>query len=214
VKPHPLFALGAILMAGVAVGANTAPQALLPCPSDYHYNDSVDYHDPAAQVRIHGIEGNHLNADVENLVRGQSTSSASGDLRFILGYVPNHRRAMAALMRMALRDRTDRLPELGEFTVRCWLHRGTVYSPKDAEARMLYGIYLARNNMNKEAIEELEEASALLPNNSELSYNLGLLFFNQKDYKTSATHAKRAYELGYPLPGLRQKLTSVGVALD
>ncbi len=214
-----LFVLAGTLLlsstAAMAAGAGKeeAPK-LAPCPSSYPFKDEVDYHAPEQQVRIRGIEGNHLNPDVENLIKGQSTSSVSGDLRFILGYIPNHHRALTALMRLALRDRTDTPPEIGAYTVRCWMHRATVFNPKDGKAAMLYGIYLAGNGMNTEAIEALETAKELLPDNSEINYNLGLLYFNIKDYKTSLQYANRAYALGFPLPGLRKKLAGVGFKVD
>jgi tetratricopeptide (TPR) repeat protein len=40
----------------------------------------------------------------------------------------------------------------------------------------------------------------------EINYNLGLLLVEMKDYSAAVERAKRAYELGYPLPGLRNKL--------
>jgi tetratricopeptide (TPR) repeat protein len=41
---------------------------------------------------------------------------------------------------------------------------------------------------------------------SEINYNLGLLLVDMKDYDSAVERAKRAYELGYPLPGLKNKL--------
>lgn len=40
----------------------------------------------------------------------------------------------------------------------------------------------------------------------EINYNLGLLLVDMKDYDGAVERAKRAYELGYPLPGLKNKL--------
>lgn len=40
----------------------------------------------------------------------------------------------------------------------------------------------------------------------EINYNLGLLLVDLKDYDGAVERAKRAYELGYPLPGLKNKL--------
>lgn len=49
--------------------------------------------------------------------------------------------------------------------------------------------------------------------NVEIAYFLGLVLFDMKDYEGAREHAGRAYELGYPLPGLRDKLARAGYAL-
>jgi tetratricopeptide (TPR) repeat protein len=206
--------LAGLLLLSAAVDAQAKGRSLAPCPESYDFGNAVDYLDPRAQERIRGIEGNHLNADVENLVRGQTTAHAGGDLRFVLNYVPNHHRALAGLMRLALRERNDSPAETDPLTVRCWMHRATVFSPSDGRAFLLYGIYLARNGFNDEALKQMQEAAKLLPDNMDVSYNLGLVYFDLKDYQNSRLHAQRAYALGFPLPGLRQKLATVGFPLD
>jgi tetratricopeptide (TPR) repeat protein len=203
-----------LLFLAANVGAAGAPLRLAPCEEQYEFADVMDYLDPQFRTRISGIERNHLNADVEQLIKGQSTSNPGGDLRFILGYVPNHHRALSALMRLSLRDRTEMPAESGPLTVRCWLHRATVFSPSDGTSFMLYGIYLARNRLDAEAAKQLETAARLMPNNVDVSYNLGLVYLELKDYDNAVEQAKRAYAEGYPLPGLRQKLAAAGRPLN
>ena len=48
------------------------------------------------------------------------------------------------------------------------------------------------------------------PNNANVHYNLGLLYFDQKDYPKARAAAQRAYELGFALPGLKKMLESAG----
>jgi tetratricopeptide (TPR) repeat protein len=187
---------------------------LAPCPANYEFGEAMDYLDPKFQDHIRGIERNHLNSDVENLIKGQSTAHPGGDLRFIVNNVPNHHRALALLMSLAIRDATETPAESGPYTVRCWMHRATVFSPQDGSSFLLYGVYLARNGLRREAIAELEQALKLLPDSSEVNYNLGLVYFDLKDYKTSQMYAQRAYALGFPLPGLRRKLETAGFPLD
>jgi len=45
---------------------------------------------------------------------------------------------------------------------------------------------------------------------SEIHYNLGLVLIATGDTKRAAQHARQAYALGYPLPGLKQKLQRMG----
>ena len=213
-RRSPFLLAGLLLLSCAASAAQVQKARLEECPESYDFTDAADYLAAKDQTRIRGIEGNHLNADVENLVKGQTTAQAGGDLRFMVSYVPNHHRALAALMRLALRERTDTPPETGPLTVRCWMHRATVFSPSDGKSFLLYGIYLARNGLDDEAVEQLEKAAKLLPDSMDVSYNLGLIYFDMKDYKNSRLHAQRAYELGFPLPGLRQKLAAAGFPLD
>jgi len=48
----------------------------------------------------------------------------------------------------------------------------------------------------------------------EIHYFLGLIYLKLSDLDDAVTHAKLAYELGYPLPGLRQKLEAAGQTLN
>jgi hypothetical protein len=43
-----------------------------------------------------------------------------------------------------------------------------------------------------------------------LHYNLGLLYVDQMQYDLAREQAKQAYELGYPLNGLRARLERAG----
>ncbi len=95
-----------------------ADSKLVECPGSFEFKDAADYLDPLQQTRIRGIESNHLNPDVENLIKGQS-GTVAGDLRFILNTVPNHHRALAALVRLALRNGTDMFADIEPYSVSC-----------------------------------------------------------------------------------------------
>jgi tetratricopeptide (TPR) repeat protein len=212
--PALLFGPLLLCLAANVQAAGAPALRLAPCEEQYEFYDVMDYLDPQFRTRISGIEHNHLNSDVEQLIKGQSTASPGGDLRFILGYIPNHHRALSALMRLSLRDRTEMPAESGPLTVRCWLDRATVFSPQDGTSFMLYGIYLARNRLDAEAAKQLEKAAQLMPDNVDVSYNLGLIYLELKDYDKAVAQAKLAYAAGYPLPGLKQKLAAAGRPLN
>jgi tetratricopeptide (TPR) repeat protein len=59
----------------------------------------------------------------------------------------------------------------------------------------------------------LQGAEATGDGSAELHYALGLSYANTKEYEKAVEHARRAYELGYPLPGLRNKLERAGYKL-
>jgi Flp pilus assembly protein TadD len=56
----------------------------------------------------------------------------------------------------------------------------------------------------------LNEADALKPDDGNIKYNLGLVYFELRDYDQARVHARQAAELGFPLTGLRQKLEKSG----
>jgi tetratricopeptide (TPR) repeat protein len=70
---------------------------------------------------------------------------------------------------------------------------------------------LKRKGKNpQEAIDVLEQGNKLTSYKSaEINYALGLLYFDRHDYAAARECATRAYALGYPLPGLRNKLKRV-----
>jgi tetratricopeptide (TPR) repeat protein len=49
---------------------------------------------------------------------------------------------------------------------------------------------------------------------AEINYFLGLVLVDLKDYAGAREYARKAYTLGYPLPGLRDKLARAGYPLD
>ena len=54
------------------------------------------------------------------------------------------------------------------------------------------------------------KADKLMPGDANVAYNLGLIYVDLKDYENAREYAKRAYDGGFPLPGLRQKLVQAG----
>jgi tetratricopeptide (TPR) repeat protein len=180
------------------------------CPSDYDYSISVDYRDSKWQTKIRNIEFIHFNTDVENLVRGQTMAAPGGDIEFLLRYVPNHHRALYSLVKLGLRDKTEMPYQTKPYTVICWLQRASTFSPDDGKVYLISGIYLSRLGRHQDALNALRDADRLIPEDENVQYNLGLVYFDLKDYDHSLEHAKRAYKLGFPLPGLKRKLQQVG----
>ncbi len=58
--------------------------------------------------------------------------------------------------------------------------------------------------------EQVSKAEELAKDNPQLHYNVGLLYFELKEYDKSMANAKIAYEQGFNLPGLKDKLTRAG----
>jgi tetratricopeptide (TPR) repeat protein len=154
------------------------------------------------------VESNHFSSDVENLVSG-SSSTLGGDIDYTLRAIPNHHRALTSLAKLALRQKTNRIQGT-KWSVECYFNRAIRFQPDDAGVRGVYGGFLYKLGRVNEAIEQLSEAVSLDPDNGTANYNLGLIYFQKKDYDKAALYAKKADVLGFPLPALKNKLMEMG----
>ena len=103
-----------------------------------------------------------------------------------------------------------RVPRGAQYPAECYLIRAAKFKPMDPSVQILYGLYLDKVGRVDEAIERYKAAIAISPRSAEAHYNLGLLYLKQGELESSAEHAVTAYELGYPLMGLKKNLISKG----
>lgn len=155
------------------------------------------------------VEKFHFTSKVETLQGGSTASTPGGDLAYTLRVFPNHPRALMATIKFSERTKKNPPPEM-VYTVHCWLDRAERFKPDDATVKMLFGIYLIRSGKAREAIPKLEAALELSDNDANTLYNLGLAYFDLKEFDKSLELAHRAYSQGFPLPGLRDKLRRAG----
>jgi tetratricopeptide (TPR) repeat protein len=155
------------------------------------------------------VEGRHFTTRVEHLVQGQTATHPGGDLQYTLRAFPNHPRALFAMVRLGEKENRDK-PIGSPYTISCWFDRAIRFTPNDGAVRLVFGIYLSRKGKNKEAIEQFQAAQKLGGDPANVHYNLGLAYFDLKEYEKSLEHASAAYDLGFPLAGLRNKLKQVG----
>lgn len=154
------------------------------------------------------VEKFHFTPNVERLIQGES-ALLGGDIDYTLRHFPNHHRALAAMAKLGLRDKTTK-PSGATYSIVCYFDRALGFKPNDAQVRMIYGSYLMANNQFDQAMEQMHEAVRLNPENATVNYNLGLMYVKKKDYAAARTYAKKAYDLGFPLPGLKNKLSALG----
>ena len=154
------------------------------------------------------VEAYHFTPEVANLVSG-ANGYLGGDLDYTLRAFPNHPGALMAMVRFAEREKTDK-PSHAHYTVECYLYRALRFRPDDGMVRMIYATYLAKKGRNTEALKQLNDAVALGESSANLYYNIGLVYFGLKDYDNALTNAQKAYQMGFPLPGLREKLRKIG----
>jgi tetratricopeptide (TPR) repeat protein len=158
--------------------------------------------------KLHIVEAYHFTPEVETLRHGH-TGSLGADLDYTLRAFPNHHRALNAIVNLAVKQHTER-PHGALYTIDCYFDRALRFAANDGEVRAIYGVYLSRTNRKREAAQMFEGAIKYEPRSPNLYYNLGLTYFDLKEYTKAMAAAQRAYELGAQLPGLRNKLQESG----
>jgi Tfp pilus assembly protein PilF len=197
--------LNAVLLCSACL-AGSAAYAAEPCGDLANAYGPYDYRVNKAELKP--VEAFHFSTAVEQL-RGGEHGYLGGDLDYVLRASPNHHRALLAMDRYAQKLRSNRIPH-ANYTIDCYYDRAVRFRPDDGTVRVLYGSFLARNGKPQEAIAQLQEAEQLLGDNANLRYNMGLVYLDLKDYDKALSHAHRAYQLGFNLPGLRRRLQAAG----
>lgn len=170
---------------------------------------SFDYNDPMGRPKLPVVENAHFTHEVESLTRGHTGQAIMPDLQYTLNAYPNHPRALQSLVRYSAREKTDRLPGSSRTTT-CFLKRAIVFAPNDMIPRMLLAKHYSQLGKVDDAIKVLQEADAMVPGDANLAYNMGLLYADKKQYDEALAYAHKAYQAGFPLPGLREKLKRAG----
>lgn len=158
------------------------------------------------------VEAHHFTPEVENLRSGNFRhpgSTVGGDLNYTLHAFPNHHRALMSMVRYGDRARSER-PPYTSHTIECFLYRAWRFRPDDGMVRLIYATYLAKRSRSKEALEHLNDAISLGVDSANAYYNIGLVYFDLKDFEMSMSYAHKAYQMGYSLPGLRDRLKKLG----
>ena len=167
-----------------------------------------DYRNPPHE-KLQVVEHHHFNHNVETLRAGQSTVNIGADIDFVLRYFPNHPRALNAMARLAARDKTDR-PRGSTYTMACWFDRAVRKAPEDTYVRLLYGIWLAKRGEKDLAREQLRVVADTEDRSPNMTYNLGLAYYEIGEYEKALEAAHEAARQGFPLPGLKGMLSKVG----
>jgi tetratricopeptide (TPR) repeat protein len=154
------------------------------------------------------VEAHHFTSDVEKLIRG-SSGTIGADLNYTLMTFPNHHRALAAMEKLTMRDKKAK-PVGARYSIDCYFDRAMRFNPTDTTVRALYSNHLLKVGKPDQALEQLEYALKVEPEDPTINYNLGLLYMQRKEYEKARAHAKKAYDQGFPLPGLKNRLVQAG----
>ena len=174
----------------------------------YDYTNYVHY-----TVNLPEVESHHFNTSVESLMGGMSSFKAINDLDYTLRAFPNHHRALAAVSNYAFQvDYSDaEVIEGGMPSIECYFKRAVEFKPDDSIVRLIYGSFLHRKGQFELAKMQYSKALEIDPASAEAHYNLGLYYHDSGDLSMAVQHGRKAYELGYPLQGLKNKLIKKGV---
>ncbi len=154
------------------------------------------------------VESHHFTREVEQLQRGKEGYLA-GDIDYTLRASPNHHRALIALSKLSMREKTEKLPHTN-YTVDCYFDRAMRFQPDDQVARMLYVQHLLQTNRKADALQNLQVAGSMAADNAITHRNVGLLYLEAKELDKALEHASRARDLGYPRTDLLDKLRAAG----
>jgi Tfp pilus assembly protein PilF len=208
------FGLGAatlsVLLSGFALNGYAQVVSGLCGPLDRAGQYGPYDYRTATQEQKRLVEGAHFTPPVEALQAGRRSKRPTGDIDYTLRAFPNHLRALHAMTRWSERIGMNHPPG-ATYTVECYYERAIRFRPDDAGVHALYAHFLIDRKRFGEAREQLERAAAGdYERDPQISYNIGLAYFELKDYDRSLKFAWQAYREGVQFPALKRKLQAVG----
>lgn len=159
---------------------------------------------PQTAELLKNVEQFHIGPGRERMKK-KSYQGAMQDFEFILNYFPNHPTALALVSDVC--DLHWKSPQCDPGP---YFEKALRINPGASQTYVIYGLHLQRRNTVDRAIDAYLNAIELNPASMNAHYNVGLAYFDLKRFDLANLHAQAAYALGYPLPGLRDKLTKAG----
>jgi len=166
-----------------------------------YYNPGSDTDVKANMVNAHHF---HLQPAFDAMKTG-NWRSAWENFEFILRFAPNSPQALNGISQLCVLKWKSPLCDADS-----WFDQAIAINPSIATTWVLYGIHLQRKKLPDQAVEKFKHALELRPDDINGHYNLGLAYFDMKDYDNANKQAQMSYALGAPLPGLREMLKRVG----
>jgi len=178
--------------------------------SDHQKQSSADPMPHADKRAL--VEDAHFTPRVENLIGAQSggmVGPPGADLSYTLRAFPNNHRALVSVIRYGEKFKTETPPGL-QYPVECYFERAIRFAPDDVIVRIIYSTFLTKKSRPQEAVKQLQVSSGLAGDNPFTHFNIGLAYFDLKEYDLALRSAHRALALGFERTDLQDKLKSVG----
>ena len=132
---------------------------------------------------------------------------------YTLWAFPNHYRALVAIEDLSFRQKSDKLDGL-PLRVHCYFQRAVKFVPEDGLSRALYGYYYARRKSASEAEQQLAKAIEYQADDVNVLNYVATAYLEVGNTDQAVENAKKAYALGYPFPGLRNRIEKAGGKFD
>lgn len=179
-----------------------------------------DYGDPKNHTRnsanpmgnVKRVTNVHLTQSMLNLQRGGTSATIGGDLDYTLRAIPNHPQALllsSRLERLVLMKLAHKYERMAK-TAECYFQRAIKLNPRLDSTRIVYGIHLHSQKKYADALKQYQLAFNTGSTSANLHYNMALTLIEMKRFDEAQQHAKKAYRMGFPLMGLKEKLESIG----
>lgn len=136
--------------------------------------------------------------------KASTLSDAFQEVNFTLQRIPEtsplYSSVLAAIARIQ--------QELKKFdSAKQYLDRAIAIAPDEPAAYILLALLYREQGNQQQALQTLEQGNTVTDGMSaDIHYNLGLIELEIGKVESAAKHAKAAYDLGYPLSGLKNKL--------
>jgi Tfp pilus assembly protein PilF len=183
--------------------------AVLLCPSPaFGQAGNRDYYNPGTgtdeKANWQNAHHFHLQPAFDAMARG-NWASARDNFEFILRAFPNSPRALNGISELCVYKWKS-----PQCDADAWFDKAVDVNPSISTTWVIYGIHLQRQKRYGRAVEKFKHALELRPDDINGNYNLGLAYFEMKEYAKANEQAQKSYKLGAPLPGLRDMLKRVG----
>ena len=154
------------------------------------------------------VENAHFTPEVESLLRGKTNNHVGPDLAYTLSVLPNHHRALIAVVRLTEKMGTDQ-PK-GMRPVECYFDTALRFARDDLVVHALYAEWLIKKKRLGEAEVHLDQLVKMAGNSPNIHYIAGLLYLQLEKFDKALQQAHRADELGWPRQELAEKLRAGG----
>lgn len=165
-----------------------------------------DYRTDKDKMNI--VTDHHFTPSVEALIKGNA-GYLGGDLDYTLRAFPNHHRALMSIMRYWEKTKSPQPRDL-PYSIECYFVRALQFRPDDTTARLIYATLLGKQSRQAEAVQQVDTAEKYAKDNAFTHYNVGLVYFDLKQYDKSLAQAHIASEMGFSQTGLRDQLQAIG----
>ena len=177
------------------------------CGAIKQYAIGGDYTNAHDRRNLALVEAFHFTPDIEALTR--AAIRPGENIATTLEHYPNHHRALAAMARLGQRERAAKV--IGApWPVDCYFERALRYRPDDAKVRVVFSNHLLETGRIDAALAQMREAVRIDAGDPASHYNLGILLVMRGQFQEAEVHARKAYERGFPLPALKNKLLEAG----